>query len=267
MISFNPRYYHNPRIQASGLADSERWPELRMPQSPDVSDDESAAGPSGGRRVRTGFPGATGLKYTQTIMGPSRMGAAGLRVSGRRIAPEKEIARRSISSTSATPRRTRAGSEPTPNSSSPVPDGSPNSSQDTHESSLIQVSKRRSVGGSSLSEIPTTLIEKPDVLADKEKEKEESQLGPNAPMALQSMSHIAAMQARRQRRRAHFSSAGGAATRPIIISEPKLNAELSSSDEESGVMSGSLADDDFQFEVEGSLEAENDEFDPCVRNK
>ena len=229
-----------------------------MPQSPDVSDDESQAGPSGGRRVRTGFPGATGLKHTQTIMGPSRMGAAGMRVTGRRIAPEKEVARRSISSVSGTPRRTRAGSEPTPNSSSPVPGGSPNSSQDTHETSLIQVSKRRSMGGSSLSEIPTTLIEKPDLQV----EKDESSLIPNAPMALQSMSHIAAMQARRQRRRAHFSSAGGAAARPIIISEAKRNLEDSSSDEESGMMSESAADDDFLIGVEGSLDVENDEFDP-----
>lgn len=260
MISFNPRYANNSRIQAAGMADGDRWPELRMPQSPDVSDDESAAGPSRGGRVRTGFPGATALKHTQTIMGPSRMGAAGLRVSARRIAPEKEVARRSISSINGTPRRTRAGSEPTPNSSSPVHGGSPNSSQDTHDSSLIQVSKRRSVGGSSLSEIPTTLLEKPELQAD----KDESSLIPNAPLALQSMSHIAAMQARRQRRRAHFSSAGGAAARPIIVSEAKANPDDFSSDEESGIMSGSAADDDFLIGIEGSLDAENDEFDPYV---
>jgi target of rapamycin complex 2 subunit MAPKAP1 len=228
-----------------------------MPQSPDISDDEGAAGPSGGRRVRTGLPGHAGLKYTETIMGPSRMGGMGMRVSGRRIPPDKEVARRSISATSSTPRRTRAGSEPTPNSSSPVQGASPRS-QDNPDGSLIHVSKRRSAGGSSLSEIPTTLFEQP---AEAEKEKEDTLMIPNAPMALQSSSMIAAMQARRQRRRAHFSSAGGNATRPIIISEPKLNLDVSSSDEESGIMSGSLADDDFMVEVEGSLEVEN-EFDP-----
>lgn len=55
-----------------------------MPSSQPPSDDEGH-GPSGRVGGRpTGFPGATGLKYTTTIMGPSRSGGMGLRVAGKR---------------------------------------------------------------------------------------------------------------------------------------------------------------------------------------
>ncbi|KAH8118678.1 SIN1-domain-containing protein [Phellopilus nigrolimitatus] len=257
LISFDPRYQSNSHIAASGSADVERWPELLMPQSPQVSDDEGGSAQNG-RRVHTGFPGATGLKYKQTIMGPTRMGMAGMRVTGRRAMTGKEPGRRSISAASATPRRTRADSEPTPSatvSTSTVTDGT-SGSRDTYDESLIQVSKRRSAGGSSLSEIATTLIERTEL-----ENNNESQSVSNGPMALQSMSHIAAVQARRQRRRAHFSSAGDNAARPIIVSETKAKPE-ESSDEETGVLSGSLPDDDSIVEVEGSLDVENDDFDP-----
>lgn len=74
-----------------------KWPELAMPTSPPPSDDE-ATGSRGGRP--TGFPGATGLKYTTTIMGPSRAGALGLRVNGKRGSismPRRQSVRRSLS--------------------------------------------------------------------------------------------------------------------------------------------------------------------------
>lgn len=81
LISLSPSYTSNPYILASSLADVERWPELAMPISPTPSDDE---GPSNPSKNTSGFPGATGLKYTTTIMGPSRTGAYGLRVGGSR---------------------------------------------------------------------------------------------------------------------------------------------------------------------------------------
>jgi hypothetical protein len=56
------------------LADVNKWPELTMPASPHLSEDDSARA--------SGFPGAS-LKYTQTIMG-SKSGGVGLRVSGSR---------------------------------------------------------------------------------------------------------------------------------------------------------------------------------------
>ena len=118
LISLSPSYTSNPYILASNLVDVERWPELTVTSSPAPSDDENERGlgldggsPPGapqqsssglanlnhhhernghdgvtdgdGRRGRpTGFPGATGLKYTTTIMGANRSGTMGLRVSG-----------------------------------------------------------------------------------------------------------------------------------------------------------------------------------------
>jgi len=76
-ISLHPRYAANPFVLAAGLADEERWPELISPSSPQPSDDE-------GNATNSGYPGAN-LKYTQTIMGPSKVGALGLRVSGKRF--------------------------------------------------------------------------------------------------------------------------------------------------------------------------------------
>jgi hypothetical protein len=57
-----------------------------MPQSPQISDDESER-PSG-------FPGAK-LKYTQTIMG-DRSGGLGLRVSGKRTSTSKRMSKSNI---------------------------------------------------------------------------------------------------------------------------------------------------------------------------
>lgn len=57
-----------------------------MPSSPPITDDEDA----GGSSIRpSGFPGATGLKHSQTIMGPGRSGALGLRVSAKRASLSK----------------------------------------------------------------------------------------------------------------------------------------------------------------------------------
>lgn len=81
----------------AGLADVEKWPELAMPSSPPPSDDESNPNRAG---RSAGFPGATGLKYTTTIMGPSRTGALGLRVNGKRgsiSTPRRQSVRRSLS--------------------------------------------------------------------------------------------------------------------------------------------------------------------------
>ncbi|KAG2140578.1 stress-activated map kinase interacting protein 1-domain-containing protein [Suillus clintonianus] len=83
-ISLSPSYTSNPYILAASLADVHRWPELEYPSSPPISDDESEA-PD---KSSSGFPGATGLKHHQTIMG-NRSGAFGLRVSGRRASTSK----------------------------------------------------------------------------------------------------------------------------------------------------------------------------------
>jgi target of rapamycin complex 2 subunit MAPKAP1 len=75
LISLSSSYNSNPYILAASLADINKWPELALPSSPQLSEDE-------GERP-SGFPGASGLKHTQTIMG-TKSGGLGLRVSGRR---------------------------------------------------------------------------------------------------------------------------------------------------------------------------------------
>ncbi|KAG5640657.1 hypothetical protein DXG03_007647 [Asterophora parasitica] len=81
LITLDPSYNSNPFIIAASLADTERWPELVMPSSPQVSDDE-------GERP-LGFPGAR-LKHTQTIMG-GRTGGLGMRVHGKRASTSRRL--------------------------------------------------------------------------------------------------------------------------------------------------------------------------------
>ncbi|TFK41574.1 stress-activated map kinase interacting protein 1-domain-containing protein [Crucibulum laeve] len=87
VISFDPAYHSNPYIAAASLADVDRWPELGMSQSPQLSEDD--------QERPLGFPGAR-LKYTQTIMG-GKSGAVGIRVNGKRASTSKRM--------SATPRQ------------------------------------------------------------------------------------------------------------------------------------------------------------------
>ena len=92
LISLDPSFQSNPYIDASGMADVERWPEVAMPTSPTPSDDESAPAI---RRRHSGFPGAN-LKYSTTILGPSRTGAMGLRVNGKRASMPRNSVRLSM---------------------------------------------------------------------------------------------------------------------------------------------------------------------------
>ncbi|KAF6757784.1 stress-activated map kinase interacting protein 1-domain-containing protein [Ephemerocybe angulata] len=83
IITLDQAYQANPYILASGLADQERWPELNVPSSPQLSEDEE------GTENASGFPGAR-LKYTQTIMG-GKSGGLGLRVHGKRMSTSKRM--------------------------------------------------------------------------------------------------------------------------------------------------------------------------------
>ncbi|KAJ6501260.1 stress-activated map kinase interacting protein 1-domain-containing protein [Mycena vulgaris] len=79
LITLAPAYNSNSYIIAASLNDIDRWPELAMPSSPQLSDDERPSG----------FPGAR-LKYTNTIMG-GRTGGLGLRVNGKRASTSKRL--------------------------------------------------------------------------------------------------------------------------------------------------------------------------------
>ncbi|KAJ6571979.1 stress-activated map kinase interacting protein 1-domain-containing protein [Mycena capillaripes] len=79
LINLAPAYNSNSYIIAASLNDIDRWPELAMPSSPQLSDEERPSG----------FPGAR-LKYTNTIMG-GRTGGLGLRVNGKRASTSKRM--------------------------------------------------------------------------------------------------------------------------------------------------------------------------------
>lgn len=90
IVSFPANYDSNPYIRIAGLADAGRWPELNYPMSPIPTPHEDVQFSTRGGHPGTTpgessgkWPGATGLNYTQTIMG-NRSGIAGMRVNGRR---------------------------------------------------------------------------------------------------------------------------------------------------------------------------------------
>ena len=81
VISLDPSYQNNRYVLSASLADVDRWPQLAMPVSPDLSEDE--------QERPMGFPGSR-LKHTQTIMG-GRSGGLGLRVHGKRLSTSKRM--------------------------------------------------------------------------------------------------------------------------------------------------------------------------------
>jgi len=63
------------------LADPDRWPELTITSSPQISEDEAER--------PLGYPGAR-LKHTQTITG-NKAGGFGIRVNGKRVSTSKRM--------------------------------------------------------------------------------------------------------------------------------------------------------------------------------
>ncbi|KAG8894240.1 cystathionine beta-synthase, partial [Tulasnella sp. 403] len=201
IITLNPQYATNPYIRAAGLADSETWPEINMPSSPQPTVDDAfdpqsftmpsfgldaghsnvgVAGPGPSSRnysaaantnnrnmvqapsVEPGmYPGATGLKYTTTIVGPGRSMGMGMRVNGRRSSAaraQRDSANAgSVTNTiDSTLQRIRSDSAPTPVSNRGTPTievqeasrlnsavGSP-----VDQSAMMHPGRRRSSGAS-----------------------------------------------------------------------------------------------------------------------
>lgn len=116
LLSFHPRHTENPNVLAAGLADPDRWPQLTMPGTPKPAPLVVLDSPVAARNAPlkeeapkwTGNGGGVGgasLKYTTTILGPTRTGMFGLRTNGRRP---------SNASVSGTEKRGRADSNPIP---------------------------------------------------------------------------------------------------------------------------------------------------------
>jgi target of rapamycin complex 2 subunit MAPKAP1 len=101
LLSFNQRHLENPHVLAAGLADPERWPQLKMPSTPKPAPINIADSPILSKAVQPvitpkdelpprwvgpgGGTGGASLKYTTTIMGPTRTGALGMRTNGHRL--------------------------------------------------------------------------------------------------------------------------------------------------------------------------------------
>ncbi|CCA77836.1 related to stress-activated map kinase interacting protein 1 [Serendipita indica DSM 11827] len=119
LLSFNQRHLENPYVLEAGLADPERWPQLLMPSTPKPAQVALSDSPLLARAVQNsnkddaprwnGAGGGTGgasLKYTTTIMGPTRTGMVGMRTNGRRS---------SNSSSTGVEKRARGDSNPVVN--------------------------------------------------------------------------------------------------------------------------------------------------------
>ncbi|KAB5594284.1 Glycosyltransferase family 41 protein [Ceratobasidium theobromae] len=131
VVTFSPLHSGNTYIRAAGFSDAEAWPQLNQPESPKPVESQLAPPASPSRqdplngRLQDNedlvvapeagiYPGAN-LKYTDTIMGPSRSGLAGMRVSGRRHSGQaRGTPMRSSSSLSESQSRYRSDSAPTP---------------------------------------------------------------------------------------------------------------------------------------------------------
>ncbi|BEI81252.1 hypothetical protein CcaverHIS002_0204120 [Cutaneotrichosporon cavernicola] len=91
IVTMDGGFASNPYINAMGLGDIDRWPELKRAldspppdPSPHALDSDDGLPDLSRRGGGTGGGGgATGLRYTQTIMPAGRTGGAGMRVSGR----------------------------------------------------------------------------------------------------------------------------------------------------------------------------------------
>lgn len=234
LVTLSPTYTTNPHILASSLADLHSWPELAYPNSPPPSDDEHAPGVSG-------FPGATGLWYSQTIMG-NRSGALGIRTSGKRESLRaKKAESRSETSSSATV--------------TVIPATAPSS----------DVAKPSALKSSSLSgraESQVDMVSEPD--SPKPPEPTPPPPSEKPTQFIPRFKGAAEMEARR-RIRMNARAAPAVPTKPAT--PVYVNPDLTSSEEDSdfGVREDDEDEDEDEDDVDSDFgDVEDDEFDPYV---
>lgn len=244
LISLDPSYDSNPYIYASGLSDVERWPELAMPSSPAPSDDEGEFGKPGRRRF-----GATGLKYTTTIMGPSRVGAMGLRVNGKRAsAASKNSYRFSIKSA------TDVGPS--------VPDGEKTAIGASQEAAASLT--KREAANAAMHGANGGAASEATAVGEEHKELPKETPKIVSPEFHPRFKGAAEMEARRKERMQ-------ARAQPLVAVRPPpppqyVNPEFSSSESESEEddMPEDEDEDDFDMVPEADDDMDGDEFDPYV---
>ncbi|KAJ6586586.1 hypothetical protein B0H10DRAFT_2168041 [Mycena sp. CBHHK59/15] len=220
LITLAPTYNSNSYIVAASLNDIDRWPELAMPSSPQLSDDERPSG----------FPGARGLKYTNTIMG-GRTGGLGLRVNGKRASTSKRM------SMTGTPRQGKGFLvQGAPSSTVPV------------SSSLVEI-KAPADSEMEAGDAPEVQIQEPTVAEEAPVAK--------AVQFIPKFKGAAEMEARRRVRMAARRGPGAAAPAP-----PPILDFSSSSDEEEEIIADDSSDSDFGQPSATDAMDDGDEFDP-----
>ena len=237
ILSLDPGYSSNAHILASGLADQESWPEIVMPSTPKLADEE----PSKNNKRHSGFPGATGLNYSQTIVGQNRTGAMGMRVNGKRGSLIKEVVVVAEGSEETVGKRHRSDSEPTPTPTSPAAHDVDPVPEKSVTSILL---RRRSADAAELEEAPA-----PNSTAKIEPFK--------PPFA-----RAAEMEARRQiRMRSRFALTSIEPQPLVTLDTQPVNPEASEDESSSGDDLSLLGND---IPLEGEDAVEDDFFDPCV---
>ncbi|GJJ10541.1 hypothetical protein Clacol_004768 [Clathrus columnatus] len=245
ILSLNPGYSTNPRIIASGLADTETWPELVLPTTPTSEHGELTNGDNK-KRQNSGFPGAN-LKYTQTIVGQNRTGGVGMRVNAKRVSSIKDSApvtfrREEIEHSNG--KRIRSDSEPTPIALTPFQGPDPHPDRPAHNTLL----KRNSMDMTALEQAPT-----PPAAEHREVE-------PFMPP----FARAAEMEARRkQRLRSRFASTE-AQMRPIVPKKELLNPEVSDDDDLSAGEVSDLDGADLPLEGEEFSDPSDESFGPRI---
>lgn len=198
-----------------------------MPASPPISDDEGDH-PSG-------FPGASGLKHSQTIMGPNRSGGLGLRVSAKRASLSKRHSRRLDA-----PRVHIEGASPqdTPKHAEGPPE------------SWVKVS-----------EIDSSVLEMGKKAVDEPPPPDPPSKGVQF---IPKFKGAAEMEARRRVRMQARRGPLAVDAKPPLRVVANINPELSSSDEDEVGLGISDEDDDDDFEEIGGDDGmdDGDEFDP-----
>ena len=258
LISFDPSFSTNPYITAASLADATKWPELALPPSPPLSPDESDGSSASGTRPRSisGFPGATKLKYTQTILGPSRTGALGMSVGGRRRGDAKRSSSQTVSLESYgdgdgdTTMTMTSTTTSTMTSTVTSTVGTTSTTTMTSRSPPRQEQQQQQVSATIATDVPVP---------------------PPKPVFVPKFKGAAEMDERRRLRLQ--ARRGAAATAPeiriVAVQEKGATVEMMSSGEDEEEVEEDeflqVEDEDFDVvDVSVSVDIDEDEFDPCV---
>ncbi|KAF8634851.1 hypothetical protein AX17_004099 [Amanita inopinata Kibby_2008] len=236
LISLDPSFNSNPYVVTASLADSDRWPELAMPASPQLSEDEG--------EHPNGFPGAR-LKYTHTIMG-DKAGGFGIRINGKRSSVSQRL---SESARRVEGAKNLFGKQELSNDTAVVTNAlvvsKSNNAEDTDKKDVEGESADVSTSQ------PNVQVQGPTAIDEAPVTK--------AVQFVPKFARAAEMEARRRARMAARRSPGLTVPQP---QEPKVAIDYSSSEgDDAEPLDDSSSDDFAAIDQVGSLD-EDDEFDP-----